>query len=39
MSKITELQEKRARIWKQAKDFLNAKTMPVMKRWSKKLST
>ncbi len=25
MSKITELQEKRARIWKQAKDFLNAK--------------
>lgn len=25
MSKITELQEKRARIWKQAKDFLDAK--------------
>lgn len=25
MSKITELQEKRARIWKQAKDFLDTK--------------
>ena len=25
MNKITELQEKRARIWKQAKDFLDTK--------------
>ncbi|MDK6844922.1 hypothetical protein QP288_26265, partial [Escherichia coli] len=25
MSKITELQEKRARVWKQAKDFLDEK--------------